>query len=914
MSRFLAQGFPRLVALITVAAIVSACGDSGTKATAPPPPPPPPDQQTIGPSGGSLRSRDNSVIVDIPPGAVSQATAMSLVLDSTPIVTDTALGQQIGPAIKLFPDNLVFSAPVTITVKIPPGIQNPASTQISLYEPDLSLFLWQPSRVDLVRGVVTTETMHFSIYVYWWAFDIGQQRTINQNADYTYEVLGCSSLRLVAGATCTQVIDDVKRAVGLWMPQLSTSGITMTYGGGNLITWHHINIRFNSDSRLDRDAKKEGLQFWTAVSVWNKDGNREIFLNANANLLWSPTEVASTLQRNDLGILNVERAVAHELGHHLGLPHICSGGLAQPGVCAQAPVMGYEHQGLPLPLSCDDLDYLKKSLPQTPSRGPCGSTLVKNPAWEISGTVAPNSPISSPPSVLVRDGANQPIEGVTVVFDVTPGSGTIPERVATTKNGVATVKGWIVGSSGPQQLKAYVYPNFVPFDITLGPLLTVTGSGTGSGSVTSDVAGINCSIITGSASGNCSASFNSGTSVTLAATPVGGHKFAGWSGACTGAGSCTLAMTQAQSVTATFTGPVWLQVSPSGSLPPPRLSHTAVFSSKSNRMTIFGGRDGNVDGVLYNDVWTLTNADGLGGTPSWSQVTPLGTPPVPRSSHTAVFSSSTNRMIVFGGHVITALQCGQVAASTVLSDVWVLTNADGTGSTPPTWIQIAPNGTGPCLLLEPTAVFDEPNNRMIVNGYFWTGSGTTNETWVLSNADGTAGTPTWIRLTVVGPAPSIRTSHSAVYDQPSDRMTIFGGASPDHALFYNDVWRLNNATGRSGAAPTWVSVSPGGASAPGARANHTAVYDGATGRMRVYGGVAGVAGVYSDAWLLDDAMGLGSGASWMPPAGISSLCLVRHSHTAVLNAASDRMIIFGGHGPFCGQMNSTWVLTSATGK
>jgi GH35 family endo-1,4-beta-xylanase len=75
--------------------------------------------------------------------------------------------------------------------------------------------------------------------------------------------------------------------------------------------------------------------------------------------------------------------------------------------------------------------------------------------------------------------------------------------------------------------------------------LTVTRAGTGTGTVTSSPAGINCG-------GTCSANFASGTSVTLTAAAASGSTFAGWSGACTGTGGCTVSMTQARSVTATF--------------------------------------------------------------------------------------------------------------------------------------------------------------------------------------------------------------------------------------------------------------------------------------------------------------------------------------------------------------------------
>lgn len=50
--------------------------------------------------------------------------------------------------------------------------------------------------------------------------------------------------------------------------------------------------------------------------------------------------------------------------------------------------------------------------------------------------------------------------------------------------------------------------------------------------------------------------YDSGTSVTVVATPSSGFAFGSWSGACSGTGTCVVAMTKAQSVTATFVGNV----------------------------------------------------------------------------------------------------------------------------------------------------------------------------------------------------------------------------------------------------------------------------------------------------------------------------------------------------------------------
>jgi hypothetical protein len=75
--------------------------------------------------------------------------------------------------------------------------------------------------------------------------------------------------------------------------------------------------------------------------------------------------------------------------------------------------------------------------------------------------------------------------------------------------------------------------------------LSVTRTGSGSGAVTSTPAGIDCG-------GRCSASYAANTVVTLAATPAAGSTFAGWTGACSGTGPCTVTMDASRSVSAAF--------------------------------------------------------------------------------------------------------------------------------------------------------------------------------------------------------------------------------------------------------------------------------------------------------------------------------------------------------------------------
>lgn len=87
----------------------------------------------------------------------------------------------------------------------------------------------------------------------------------------------------------------------------------------------------------------------------------------------------------------------------------------------------------------------------------------------------------------------------------------------------------------------FALTSFTPPTFTL----SVVKSGNGAGRVTSAPAGIDCG-------STCSKSFTSGASVTLTAAAAAGSTFEGWTGACTGTSACTVAMTAARSVAASF--------------------------------------------------------------------------------------------------------------------------------------------------------------------------------------------------------------------------------------------------------------------------------------------------------------------------------------------------------------------------
>ncbi len=301
-----------------------------------------------------------------------------------------------------------------------------------------------------------------------------------------------------------------------------------------------------------------------------------------------------------------------------------------------------------------------------------------------------------------------------------------------------------------------------------------------------------------------------------------------------------------------------------------------------------------------NDVWVLTNANGQGVTSAWTQLAPTSGPPPGRFLHVAVYDSANNRMVIWGGD-------STFVSAPNLTDVWVLTNANGldkaTGlPATPNWSQLFPTGGPPTGGSNPgregsTAVYDSIGNRMIVFGGATCDPCThRNDVWVLTNANGLGGPSQWLQLFPTGGPLDGRTAHSAVYDSVGDRMVIFGGTNGPAGL--SDTWVLADASGldRGTGTPTtpvWTRLADAGTP----RQGHAAAYDAATNRMVVFGG-ANIAGTFfNDVSVLDNANGAGGGAftwSQIVPTGAAPTPRIVFQHYQLYDGASNRMLVFGG--------------------
>lgn len=236
--------------------------------------------------------------------------------------------------------------------------------------------------------------------------------------------------------------------------------------------------------------------------------------------------------------------------------------------------------------------------------------------------------------------------------------------------------------------------------------------------------------------------------------------------------------------------PAWTQLTTSGGPPPDRIYTSLVYDPADNRAILHGGCTANCSPARA-DTWVLTNANGLGGQPQWSS---LPSAPVARAGQVAGYDPASNRMVVFGGH--------QAFPQTDRNDVWILKDANGIGS--PAWEQLSPTGPLPPPRGEAASgAYDPASNKLFIMGGFAAGTANPiyNDVWVLSNANGLGGTPTWAQISPDPPLPNPRGFHAVGYDSATNNLVISGGWSAGFAAL-NDTWTLSNADGGAGA-PRW---------------------------------------------------------------------------------------------------------------
>ncbi len=334
----------------------------------------------------------------------------------------------------------------------------------------------------------------------------------------------------------------------------------------------------------------------------------------------------------------------------------------------------------------------------------------------------------------------------------------------------------------------------------------------------------------------------------------------------------------------------WSQVTTTGTPPAGRQYHTAVFGN--SRMIVFGGRrDDNTGTQYFNDAWVLDLT-----TNQWSAVAPPAEDPRPagRWLHGAGFDPVTHKLVIFGGS----------NASGCLSDVWVLSNADGI-SPNPAWTQVTPSGTGPGGRAAFISAYDGASDRLIVAGGNNCSGWPAASAYVLNNAANGPG-PAWTSLSPSGslvPGSAGEIFGAGFYDAGSDRLAFWGYTFP-----LNRYMMLSNASGT--AASAWNTFSGLSPAPTTAAAGATAVYNTTSNRAVFFGGLAS-GSKSSGLWGIGNANAVTGAPKWVSVSAGSGPS-ARDGHTAVYNASQDKMIVFGGAPSTGAPLNDVWTLNNAT--
>ena len=265
--------------------------------------------------------------------------------------------------------------------------------------------------------------------------------------------------------------------------------------------------------------------------------------------------------------------------------------------------------------------------------------------------------------------------------------------------------------------------------------------------------------------------------------------------------------------------PSWSRIAAQG--PSPRYGQSAIYDPERDRLVIFGGTSFVDVPPAFNDVWALS----LAGTPSWTQILPTGTPPSPRENAAAVYDPDGDRMIVYGGDLdyesfrddAYALSLGGAPTWTHLTptgspgartdaavsldesanrlvmfggqddngfrdDLWALTLG-----AQPAWSVLAGPAQGPAPRRAGRVIFDPLEQRLVVFG--GVGDLYYDDLWLFSLGN----QPAWSPVASATDPPIGRMEHTAIYDKPRRRMIVWGGSNGTALL--NDLWQLDLGSG-----------------------------------------------------------------------------------------------------------------------
>jgi hypothetical protein len=250
--------------------------------------------------------------------------------------------------------------------------------------------------------------------------------------------------------------------------------------------------------------------------------------------------------------------------------------------------------------------------------------------------------------------------------------------------------------------------------------------------------------------------------------------------------------------------------------------------------------------------------------------------PGKRAGMRAVLHNSSGVMLVYGG----------MGSSGSLNDVHAYRVLERR------WVHCALTGPPPSERVSPSvALWEDESQFLVFGGMDNVGfpEGLHRLSFVSSDIhSGGIINGEWSVIEVGSTKPSGRYGHTAVFDDASSTMLVFGGSDHNFQAL-NELWCY------SATAQAWSLLTPSGA-APAGRYYHAAAWGPSQKKMFVSGGVSGGAdlptGVMGDLWVYDAREN-----SWyeLAPSSAGIAAPARWSHSMVfMDTVQESLMVFGG--------------------
>ncbi|MFX0066418.1 MAG: Kelch repeat-containing protein [Candidatus Hermodarchaeota archaeon] len=257
-----------------------------------------------------------------------------------------------------------------------------------------------------------------------------------------------------------------------------------------------------------------------------------------------------------------------------------------------------------------------------------------------------------------------------------------------------------------------------------------------------------------------------------------------------------------------------------------------------------------------------------------SSAATVETSPSSRGGHVMVYDSGNQKIILFGGF-------RNPWGYNVSDETWEYDYASNR------WTNLDPT-TKPSPRAHQCIVYDSVNQKTVLFGGYGPG-GDLSDTWTYDYASNK-----WTQVFPVS-SPSIRKSHSMIYDSVNQKIILFGGYGAADRLL-NDTWAYDYTSN------TWTELNP--PTSPIARYGHTMVYDSSNQKVILFGGNTRNAGYQNDTWAYDYTTNTWSELSPTTKPD------VRYWHAMVYDSDNQKVILFGGYIQSSNGLifyNDTWI-------